>query len=62
VQALVAEQAETLKAWLSRGAVIMVCGSLEGMSKGVHEALEAAVGADALRDLTETGRYRRDVY
>jgi sulfite reductase (NADPH) flavoprotein alpha-component len=32
------------------------------MSKGVHEALEAVVGAEALLGLTETGRYRRDVY
>ncbi len=62
VQAVVAEQAETLRDWLSRGATLMVCGSLEGMSKGVHEALEAVVGVEALRDLTETGRYRRDVY
>ena len=62
VQAVVTEQAETLRDWLSRGATLMVCGSLEGMSKGVHEALEAAVGVEALRDLTETGRYRRDVY
>ena len=62
VQALIAEQVETLKDWLSRGATIMVCGSLEGMSRGVHEALEAVVGAEGLRDLTETGRYRRDVY
>ncbi|HWW12583.1 MAG TPA: oxidoreductase, partial [Brevundimonas sp.] len=62
VQSVVAEQAETLKDWLSRGATVMVCGSLEGMSKGVHEALEAVVGVEALRDLTETGRYRRDVY
>lgn len=62
VQALITEQAETLKEWLSRGAVIMVCGSLEGMSKGVHEALETVISAEALLNLTETGRYRRDVY
>ena len=62
VQAVVAEQAETLKDWLDRNATIMVCGSLEGMSRGVHEALETVIGAEALRDLTETGRYRRDVY
>ncbi|MFN3557831.1 MAG: sulfite reductase subunit alpha [Brevundimonas sp.] len=62
VQAVVTEQAETLKDWLCCGAAIMVCGSLEGMSKGVHDALEAVLGAEALRDLTETGRYRRDVY
>lgn len=62
VQAVVKEQAEALKDWLSRGAVIMVCGSLEGMSKGVHEAVEAVIGAEALLGLTEAGRYRRDVY
>ncbi len=62
VQAVIKEQAETLLDWLSRGATIMVCGSLEGMSRGVHEALEAVIGAEGLRDLTETGRYRRDVY
>jgi len=62
VQALVTEHAAELRDWLGRGAVILVCGSLEGMSKGVHEALEAALGAELLRDLVETGRYRRDVY
>lgn len=62
VQALITEQAETLKDWLSRGAVIMVCGSLEGMSKGVHEALETVISAEGLLGLTEAGRYRRDVY
>jgi sulfite reductase (NADPH) flavoprotein alpha-component len=62
VQSIITEQADTLKDWLARGATIMVCGSLEGMSKGVHEALEAVIGAEALLGLTETGRYRRDVY
>ncbi len=62
VQALIAEHAVDLTAWVHRGAAILVCGSLEGMSKGVHEALEAALGAEALLSLTESGRYRRDVY
>lgn len=62
VQAIITEQADALRDWLSRGATIMVCGSLEGMSKGVHEALEGVLGTDNLRDLTEAGRYRRDVY
>ncbi|WP_292062064.1 sulfite reductase subunit alpha [Brevundimonas sp. UBA7664] len=62
VQALIAEHAADLSDWVRRGAVILVCGSLEGMSKGVHEALESALGADELRGLAETGRYRRDVY
>jgi sulfite reductase alpha subunit-like flavoprotein len=32
------------------------------MSKGVHEALEKVLGAEALLSLAERGRYRRDVY
>ncbi len=62
VQALIADHAADLTAWVDRGAAILVCGSLEGMSKGVHEALEAVLGAEALLSLTECGRYRRDVY
>ena len=62
VQALISEHAAELSAWVDRGATILVCGSLEGMSKGVHEALEAVLGPEALMSLTETGRYRRDVY
>ncbi|AYG94983.1 oxidoreductase [Brevundimonas naejangsanensis] len=62
VQALVAEHARTVADWVDRGAWIYVCGSLEGMSKGVHAALEAALGEDRLLGLTEAGRYRRDVY
>ena len=44
------------------GAVIYVCGSLEGMASGVHAALETALGADVLLQMLEDGRYRRDVY
>lgn len=62
VQALITEHAADLTARVDRGAAILVCGSLEGMSKGVHEALEAALGAEAVLSLTECGRYRRDVY
>ena len=62
VQALIAEHATELAAWVDRGATLLVCGSLEGMSKGVHTALETALGAATLLSLTEAGRYRRDVY
>ena len=62
VQALVAEHADQVRDWIARGAAIMVCGSLEGMSKGVHEALAEVLGAERLIELTEAGRYRRDVY
>ncbi len=62
VQALIADHVADLSDWVERGAAILVCGSLEGMSKGVHEALGTVLGAEGLRTLTETGRYRRDVY
>jgi len=62
VQALVSEHAAEIAAWVARGAAIYVCGSLQGMAPGVHAALETALGADRLIDLTEAGRYRRDVY
>lgn len=62
VQALIGEQAERLRDWVERGAAIYVCGSLEGMSRGVQLALEAVLGADRLIELTEASRYRRDVY
>ena len=62
VQDLVVQHTADLAAWVERGAVILVCGSLEGMSPGVHAGLETALGAHRLLELTETGRYRRDVY
>ncbi len=62
VQTLVTAHNGALADWIARGAVILVCGSLEGMSKGVHDALQASLGMDRLVELTETGRYRRDVY
>lgn len=62
VQALVAQHARPLAEWVERGAYIYVCGSLEGMSKGVHAALETVLGEDGLTALSDIGRYRRDVY
>lgn len=62
VQDLVTQHAAELADRVDRGASILVCGSLEGMSQGVHAALVAALGEDRLRALSGTGRYRRDVY
>jgi sulfite reductase (NADPH) flavoprotein alpha-component len=62
VQHLLAERADELRAWIARGAAVYVCGSLQGMASGVHEALAEALGIDALQGLTIEGRYRRDVY
>ncbi|MDR2324228.1 MAG: sulfite reductase subunit alpha [Acidovorax sp.] len=62
VQDVLLQQAEPLRDWVARGAAIYVCGSMQGMGQGVHQALEQVLGADALQDLQRSGRYRRDVY
>ncbi len=62
VQQLIDQNTDEVTAWVDRGAAILVCGSLKGMSAGVQTALEAALGADRLLALTGAGRYRRDVY
>lgn len=62
VQDRLRTQAADLRDWIADGATIFVCGSLTGMGRGVHEALRDILGADRLRQLTEAGRYRRDLY
>lgn len=62
VQHLVREHACEVRDWVARGAAIYVCGSLQGMAGGVHEALGEVLGAQALEALMAEGRYRRDVY
>lgn len=62
VQHLLREQGDTVRAWVARGAAIYVCGSLQGMASGVHQALAAILGEAVLTSLADTGRYRRDVY
>ena len=54
--------ADALRDWIQRGAVIHVCGSLQGMAEGVDQVLRAALGDEAVETLLESGRYRRDVY
>ncbi|MDT3502521.1 sulfite reductase flavoprotein subunit alpha [Stenotrophomonas maltophilia] len=53
---------DELRKWTQRGAVIHVCGSLQGMAEGVDQVLRGALGDDAVETLLESGRYRRDVY
>jgi sulfite reductase (NADPH) flavoprotein alpha-component len=62
VQHRVRERAEEIRRWISEGAAIYVCGSLQGMAPGVDAALVEALGADTLESLAAGGRYRRDVY
>ena len=56
------EQAEELKAWVAQGAVIYVCGSINGMASDVDQALTEILGETLLDKLRLDGRYRRDVY
>ncbi|WP_296945196.1 sulfite reductase subunit alpha [uncultured Massilia sp.] len=62
VQDVLRERAALVADWIARGAAVYVCGSLQGMAGGVHEALAAILGADVLDGLAAEGRYRRDVY
>jgi sulfite reductase (NADPH) flavoprotein alpha-component len=62
VQDALRHHAADVRAWVEQGAAIYVCGSLQGMAGGVHEALAQILGEDALRSLGDAGRYRRDVY
>ncbi|WP_374574287.1 PepSY domain-containing protein [Acinetobacter sp.] len=56
------EQAAELKAWIEKGAVIYVCGSIRGMASDVDLALTDILGAESVEQLKQDGRYRRDVY
>ncbi|MBV7573342.1 sulfite reductase flavoprotein subunit alpha [Pseudomonas sp. PDM32] len=62
VQDRLRESAAELKQWLADGAVIYICGSLQGMASGVDQVLNEVLGAAAVERLIEQGRYRRDVY
>jgi sulfite reductase (NADPH) flavoprotein alpha-component len=62
VQDRLRESADELKKWLAEGAVIYICGSLQGMASGVDQVLNDILGAAEVERLIEQGRYRRDVY
>lgn len=62
VQHRLLQSADTLLQWLRDGAAVYVCGSLQGMASGVDAALRQVAGEAFVRDLTASGRYRRDVY
>jgi sulfite reductase (NADPH) flavoprotein alpha-component len=51
-----------LPEWIDRGAIVLVCGSLNGMAQAVHETLAELLGEEQLGLLAEDGRYKRDVY
>ncbi|WP_445115175.1 PepSY domain-containing protein [Acinetobacter sp. WZC-1] len=56
------EQADEFKRWIANGAVIYVCGSIQGMASDVNQALVDLLGEAQVDELRQQGRYRRDVY
>jgi sulfite reductase (NADPH) flavoprotein alpha-component len=62
VQDRIRECADDIRRWVSDGAAIYVCGSLQGMAPGVDAALSEVLSAALLESLATAGRYRRDVY
>ncbi|POA20832.1 flavodoxin [Pseudomonas sp. FW300-N1A1] len=62
VQDRLRQQAVELRKWLAEGASIYICGSLQGMASGVDKVLNDVLGTEAVEQLIEQGRYRRDVY
>jgi sulfite reductase (NADPH) flavoprotein alpha-component len=54
--------ASELRNWVDGGAILYVCGSLQGMAGGVEAALHDILGRDVVEELAAQGRYRRDVY
>nr|MBP8064041.1 hypothetical protein [Acinetobacter sp.] len=56
------ENADALKKWIADGAVIYVCGSIDGMASDVDHTLNEILGENTLDQLRQDGRYRRDVY
>lgn len=62
VHHILREHSEELKSWIERGAVIYVCGSINGMASDVDQALIDILGECCVDDLRQNGRYRRDVY
>ena len=62
VQDILRSNADELITWIDQGAVIYVCGSIEGMASGVDQALIDILSEEKLDELRQAGRYRRDVY
>ena len=62
VQDRLRANANELRDWLAQGAIIYVCGSLQGMAAGIDAVLQEVLGQDGLDALLAAGRYRRDVY
>jgi sulfite reductase (NADPH) flavoprotein alpha-component len=51
-----------LHTWLADGAALYVCGSLDGMGRDVDVCLRQLLGDEQVEQLSQSGRYRRDLY
>lgn len=62
VQDYLQEQQQRLISWLAQGATIYLCGSLQGMGRGVQHTLTQLLGEEHMQSLQQQGRYRTDLY
>lgn len=62
VQHRLRDSADELRAWIGRGATLLVCGSLQGMGREVDALLHGLLGSAEVERLRTAGRYRRDLY
>ena len=62
VQHKLREHAQRLQDWIVQGAIIYVCGSMQGMAGDVDTALQEIIGEEKLEQMREAGEYKRDVY
>ena len=62
VQDRLRSSTDELRDWLAQGAIVYVCGSLQGMAAGIDAVLQEVLGQEGLNALLAAGRYRRDVY
>ncbi|MBG6223132.1 MULTISPECIES: sulfite reductase flavoprotein subunit alpha [unclassified Janthinobacterium] len=62
VQDRLRANANILRNWLAQGAIVYVCGSLQGMATGIDAVLQETLGQEGYDVLLAAGRYRRDVY
>jgi len=62
VQHLLAKHAQMVRDRIEEGAVVLVCGSLQGMAAEVDATLRQLLGDSTLEGFADEGRYRRDIY
>lgn len=62
VQDCLQHNQKLLRQWLEQGAVVYLCGSLQGMGRGVQEKLVQLLGKVKVEQLAGSGRLRMDLY